>query len=344
MPIDDDALTSAMRQAISLAAASPDPKPNPRVGCVLVAPDGSVISTGAHESAGSPHAEIIALTVAGDRARGATAVVTLEPCNHQGRTGPCARALVDAGVTRVVFAQRDPNPEASGGSRTLREAGVIVNEGLLSDEAERLNPQWTRAMARQRPEVTWKLAATLDGFVAAADGTSRWITGPEARRDVHLRRAASDAVLVGTATVLTDDPELTARSDDGLLDPQPWRVVMGQRSVPAGARVRLAEPVDRFWQIPTRDPAFALTQLQRREVRSVLLEGGPALAGAFLRAGLIDSILWYTAPALLGAGLPVVTDLGVTTMADAVRLDLVEVARVGDDVRMELRPTPSDRG
>lgn len=344
MPIDDDALSSAMRQAIALAAASPDPKPNPRVGCVLVAPDGSVISTGAHESAGSPHAEIIALTVAGDRARGATAVVTLEPCNHQGRTGPCARALIDAGVARVVFAQKDPNPQATGGARSLREAGVIVNEGLLADEAELLNPQWTRAMARQRPEVTWKLAATLDGFLAASDRSSRWITGAAARLEVHERRAASDAVMVGTATVLADDPELTARSDDGLLAPQPWRVVMGQRSVPAGARVRLAEPVDRFWQIPTRDPAFALQQLQRREVRSVLLEGGPALAGAFLRAGLIDSIVWYTAPALLGTGLPVVSDLGVTTMGDAVRLELVDVARVGDDVRMDLRPTTAREG
>lgn len=339
MPIDDETLTGAMRRAIELAAATPDPKPNPRVGCVLVAPDGSVISTGAHESAGSPHAEIIALTVAGDRARGATAVVTLEPCAHHGRTGPCAQALIAAGVARVVFAQKDPNPEAAGGARTLREAGVIVNEGLLAEEAEQLNPQWSRAMARQRPEVTWKLAATLDGFLAAADGSSRWITGTAARQEVHQRRAASDAVLVGTATILADDPELTARTADGLMAAQPWRVVMGQRSVPAGARVRLAEPVDRFWQIPTRDPAFALQQLQRREVRSVLLEGGPALAGAFLRAGLIDTIVWYVAPALLGTGLPVVSDLGITTMSGAVRLELVDVARVGDDVRMDLRPS-----
>lgn len=194
-------------------------------------------------------------------------------------------------------------------------------------------------MARQRPEVTWKLAATLDGFLAAADGSSRWITGTAARQEVHQRRAASDAVLVGTATILADDPELTARTADGLMAAQPWRVVMGQRSVPAGARVRLAEPVDRFWQIPTRDPAFALQQLQRREVRSVLLEGGPALAGAFLRAGLIDTIVWYVAPALLGTGLPVVSDLGITTMSGAVRLELVDVARVGDDVRMDLRPS-----
>ncbi len=342
MTLDDAALAAAMQQALDLAAATPDPAPNPRVGCVLLAPDGSVIATGAHESAGPPHAEIIALTVAGDRARGATAVVTLEPCNHEGRTGPCARALIDAGVARVVFAQSDPNPEASGGARALRAAGVVVTEGLLAEPARQLNPTWTRAMSRQRPDVTWKLAATLDGYVAAADGSSRWITGPAARDQVHELRGQVDAVVVGTATVFADDPELTARGAGGAAGRQPWRVVMGQRSVPANARVRLAEPVDRFWQLPTRDPAFALQQLMRREVRSVLLEGGPTLAGAFLRAGLIDRIIWYTAPLLVAAGRPAVADLGVTSITEAVRLDLLDVSRVGDDVRIDLRPQVAD--
>lgn len=336
MPLDQTAIEAAMQQALELAAATPDPKPNPRVGCVLLAPDGTVIATGAHEAAGSPHAEIIALTVAGERARGATAVVTLEPCHHTGRTGPCTQALIDAGVTRVVFGQTDPNPAAAGGAKTLREAGITVTEGLRAADAAHLNPVWTRAMSRGRPEVTWKLAATLDGHVAASDGSSRWITGEAARQQVQELRAAHDAVLVGTMTVLTDDPELTARTVEP--GPQPWRIVMGQRSVPAGARVRLAEPMDRFWQLPTRDPAFALGQMLRREIHTVLLEGGPALAGAFLRAGLIDRIIWYTAPALLGSGRPVVSDLGITSIDGAIRLELVDVQRVGDDIRIDLRP------
>ncbi len=338
MPLDQAALEAAMNQAIELAAATRDPKPNPRVGCVILAPDGSVIATGAHDGPGNPHAEVIALAVAGDRARGATAVVTLEPCNHKGRTGPCSKALIDAGVTRVVFGQPDPNPQAAGGADALRGAGVLVTDGFMADAAQTLNADWTLAMTRQRPEVTWKLAATLDGWVAAADGSSKWITGDAARAQVQQLRAEHDAVLVGTTTVLTDDPELTARTPQP--SPQPWRIVMGQRSVPAGARVRLAEPIDRFWQIPTRDPAFALSQMLRRDVHSVLLEGGPALAGAFLRLGLIDRIIWYTAPALLGAGRPVVTDLGVTSIDQALRLELLDVQRVGDDVRIDLRPVP----
>lgn len=336
MTLDQAALEAAMQQAMDLAAATRDPKPNPRVGCVLLSGDGTVIATGAHDGPGTPHAEVIALAVAGDRARGATAVVTLEPCNHRGRTGPCTQALIDAGVARVVFGQSDPNPQAAGGAKVLRAAGVMVTEGFLSGAAEQLNSGWTRAMTRRRPDVTWKLAATLDGWVAASDGSSKWITGVAAREQVQQLRAEHDAVLVGTTTVLTDDPELTARTGGG--GPQPWRVVMGQRSVPAEARVRMAEPMDRFWQIPTRDPEFALQQLLRREIHSVLLEGGPSLAGSFLRAGLVDRIVWYTAPALLGAGRPAVTDLGITSIGGAVRLELLDVQRVGDDVRIDLRP------
>lgn len=342
MALDDTALSAAMATAVELAAATRDPKPNPRVGCVILAADGSVIATGAHDGPGTPHAEVIALAVAGDRARGATAVVTLEPCNHTGRTGPCTQALIDAGVARVVFGQSDPNPQAAGGAAALRAAGVLVTDGFMADAVRRVNPDWTRAMTRQRPEVTWKLAATLDGWVAASDGSSKWITGEAARAQVQQLRAEHDAVLVGTTTVLTDDPELTARTPEP--SPQPWRIVMGQRSVPAGARIRLAEPADRFWQIPSRDPAFALNQMMRREIHSVMLEGGPALAGAFLRLGLIDRIIWYTAPALLGSGRPVVTDLGVTSIDQAVRLELLDVQRVGDDVRIDLRPVPDPLG
>lgn len=336
MTVPDPAIDAAMRQAIALAAGTRDPSPNPRVGCVLLSPDGDVIATGAHEGAGTPHAEVIALAVAGSRSHGATAVVTLEPCNHTGRTGPCSVALIEAGVARVVFAQSDPNPEAAGGAAALRAAGVRVTGGVREAEAAALNHVWSFAMSQQRPEITWKIAATLDGKVAAPDGTSRWITGTAARRQVHRLRAEHDAVLVGTTTVFTDDPELNARDDT--ISRQPWRVVMGQRSVPAGARVRRADPTDRFWQIPTRDPGFAAEQMARRGIHTVLLEGGPALAGAFLRAGLVDRIIWYTAPALMGAGHPAVADLGVGTIGDIVRLELLDIQRVGDDVRIDLRP------
>lgn len=328
-------VTEAMQRAIELAGRSPDPRPNPRVGCVLLDLDGTEIANGAHDGPGTPHAEVIALAVAGDRARGATAVVTLEPCNHTGRTGPCSQALIDAGVARVVFGQADPNRKAHGGRARLQAAGVSVTGGTLADEAAALNPFWTFAMAHERPYVVWKVATTLDGKVAASDGSSRWITGAEARAEVRQLRAEVDAVVVGTGTVLVDDPELTPHDPTAR---QPVRVVVGQRSVPAQARVRRAAPMANFWQIPTRDPKFALAQLFRRELHRVLLEGGPALAGALLRAGLIDEIRWYTAPAVLGDGKSALPDLGIFTIDSIRRFQLTGVSRVGHDVRIDLRP------
>lgn len=330
-------VTEAMRRAIELARKAPDPRPNPRVGCVLLDPSGDQIATGAHDGPGTPHAEAIALTVAGERARGATAVVTMEPCTHTGRTGPCTKALIDAGVAKVVFAQEDPNPVAAGGAAALRAAGLHVDGGLLAEPAEELNPVWTFAMRHQRPRIVWKVAATLDGRVAAPDGSSRWITGAEARAEVHTLRAEVDGILVGTNTVLVDDPELVPRGADGKR--APMRIVMGQRSVPAGARIRHAEPMRNFWQIPTRDTRFALAQMFRRELHLVLLEGGPSLAAAFLRAGVVDEIRWYVAPAVLGDGPSAVGDLGIGTMAGIQRFRMLGAARVGDDVRIDLRPS-----
>ena len=222
-------INSAMQRAIELAAQSPDTRPNPKVGCVIIDPTGQVVGEGFHEGAGTAHAEIVALDRAGEAARGATAVVSLEPCNHTGRTGPCAHALIAAGVARVVFAQSDDNGKAAGGAATLRAAGIQVTEGLMAEQARAVNPYWTFAAQQKRPYVIWKTAATLDGFVAAADGSSRWITGEAAREDVHRLRAEVDAVMVGTGTMLVDDPELTARIDGDLADQQPLRVVMGQR-------------------------------------------------------------------------------------------------------------------
>ncbi|MHA7861348.1 bifunctional diaminohydroxyphosphoribosylaminopyrimidine deaminase/5-amino-6-(5-phosphoribosylamino)uracil reductase RibD [Tessaracoccus sp. Y36] len=336
-----------MRRALGLAVADDAPiGPNPRVGCVLLAPEGRPIAEGHHRGAGTPHAEVDALAAAGDRARGATAVVTLEPCNHTGRTGPCTEALIAAGVRRVVFAQADPNPEAAGGAGRLRDAGLDVEGGVLADEAAEVNRRWTVAVTRGRPYVTWKFAATLDGHTAAEDGSSRWVSSRAARADAHLLRARCDVILAGTGTVAVDDPHLTVRDPDGApLRTQPLRAVMGFRDPKPGSRVldTAAETV----HLRTRDPRAALAELHRLQRRHVLLEGGPTLAAAFLREDLIDEVVAYLAPTLLGAGTPVIGDLGITTITDALHLSLTEATLLppldpGDppNLRLTLQPTP----
>ena len=341
----------AMRRALELAATPGVPLgPNPRVGCVLLDAEGNAVAQGYHRGAGTPHAEAAALAAvaeAGDSARGATAVVTLEPCNHTGRTGPCAQALVDAGVARVVFAQPDPNPVATGGERTLRDAGVEVAYGLGEREARELNRAWTFAMEHHRPFVTWKLATTLDGRSAAADGSSRWITSQAARVDSHRLRAQCDVVLVGTGTVETDDPELTVRDEyDDPLPHQPMRAVMGLRELEPTLRAfnDAAETV----HLRTRDPREALELLHARDRQHVFLEGGPQLAAVFLAAGLVDEVVAYVAPALLGAGTSAVGDLGITTISDTTRLKLHDVTTVGTgeeaNVRLTMTPVRSRVG
>ena len=322
-----------MRRALVLAARGPEADPNPRVGCVLVADDGEVVAEGWHEGAGTPHAEAAALAAAGDRAAGTTAYVTLEPCNHTGRTAPCAQALYAAGVRRVVHAQSDPNPVAAGGADWLRERGVDVVAGVLADEAEALNRTWTHLVVTGRPWVTWKLATTLDGRSAAADGTSQWITGPAARADVHDQRARCGAVLVGTGTALADDPHLTARHPDGtLMDAQPLRVVMGERDLPPQARV--LDDAAPTWHLRTRSPKEVLEALARAGVHHVWLEGGPTVAAAFMYDRLVDEVVAYVAPVLLGRGRPSVSDLGITTIDEALRLDPTDITLIGTDVRI----------
>lgn len=327
----------AMRRALALAATPGVPLgPNPRVGCVLLDPRSRVVGEGHHRGAGTPHAEVAALEAAGDAARGATAVVTLEPCNHTGRTGPCVDALLAGGVARVVYAQPDPNPVAAGGAARLRSAGVEVLGGVLEEESAALNRAWRFGLAHGRPLVTWKLASTLDGRSAAADGTSRWISSRPARIDSHRLRAECDVMMVGTGTVLADDPWLTVRGeDDDLLPAQPLRAVMGTRDLRPDRRVLddAAETV----LLRTRDPVAALASLHEAGRRHVFLEGGPRLAAAFLRAGLVDEVVAYVAPALLGAGPAAVGDLGITTMADARRMDLVETTVVGSGSQANLR-------
>lgn len=332
----------AMLRAIELASSPEVPLwPNPRVGCVLLTPKGKVIAEGYHRGAGTPHAEADALNQAGEKARGAIAIVTLEPCNHTGRTGPCAQRLIDAGVSRVVYAQADPNPVASGGAATLRAAGIEVEAGLLAPESRAVNKVWSRATELQRPYVTWKFAATLDGRSAAVDGTSKWISNAAARRDTHALRAECDVIMVGTGTVIDDDPALTVRdADDERHERQPLRVIVGKSALPADARV-FADDHVLVWD--SHDLAGVLEHLWRLEKRHVFLEGGPRLAAAFVKAGLVDEIVSYVAPVLLGAGRNAVADLGISTIAEALRPTVVDVSIIESEgeqptVRLVMEP------
>ena len=340
----------AMRRAIDLAARGlGTTSPNPVVGCVILDADGEIAGEGFHAYAGGPHAEIVALAQAGDRAKGGTAVVTMEPCDHTGRTGPCTRALIQAGVATVVIGVNGPNPIAGGGTATLRAAGVEVESGVRAAEAEAANIAWLTSVRREWPYVIWKYAATADGRSAATDGTSMWITSEAARIDVHALRGTVDAVIVGSGTVLADDPRLTARNlrDGTLAIRQPLRVVVDSSGrTPADARVR--DAAARTWIATSAEvgagpdgrvdlPAL-LAALYQRGARSVLLEGGPTLAGSFLAAGLVDKIIGYVAPKLLGAGPTALADAGVHTIADAIDLDFVDITRVGPDLRITALP------
>ncbi|GAY11750.1 bifunctional diaminohydroxyphosphoribosylaminopyrimidine deaminase/5-amino-6-(5-phosphoribosylamino)uracil reductase RibD [Pseudonocardia sp. N23] len=332
-------LTPADAMRLALAASSRvhgTTSPNPPVGCVVLDAHGHVAGTGATAPPGGPHAEVVALAEAGDRAHGGTAVVTLEPCAHHGRTPPCTDALRAAGIAAVHLAVADPNPVAAGGADVLRTAGVTVTAGTLAAEVV-TGPlrAWLHAQRTGRPHVTWKFAATLDGRSAAADGTSRWITGPGARARVHALRAVSDAVVVGTGTAIADDPALTARDDTGRpLPHQPLRVVAGRRDVVAGSHLDAPDVL----HVRTHDPDEVLAALRDRGVVDVLLEGGPRLAGAFLAAGRVDRVLAHVAPALLGAGTAALGDAGVGTIEDILRLQVAHVELVGGDVLIDAVP------
>ena len=353
---------AAMRRALELARAGVGAtNPNPSVGAVLIDREGVEIAAGATQPAGGDHAEVRAIAAAGPRAAGATLVVTLEPCRHQGRTGPCTSAVLAAGITRVVFAVGDPHREAAGGGDELVRAGVSVESGVLADEVSRDLEPWLVATRRRRPYVTWKYAATLDGRTAAADGTSRWVTGPESRRDVHALRLAADAVVVGIGTVLADDTHLTVR--DVPATRQPLRVVVdGKARTPISARIvdaaastliavgadadpdrikALRETGVDVVELPRPQGRIELTALLAclydRDVHVVLLEGGATLAGGFVAAGLVDRVIGYHAPVLLGAGPPVLGDTGINTIGEALRLEMTDVQSLGDDVRITAR-------
>ena len=335
-----DAEQAAMHRAMAQGElVRGNTSPNPPVGAVILAADGSLAGEGATAPAGGPHAEIVALAAAGPAARGGTAVVTLEPCAHTGRTGPCTEALIAAGIAKVIYAVDDPNPQAAGGAQRLRAAGVEVHSDVeaAAAAAGALRP-WLHAVRTGRPFVTWKYASTLDGRVAAADSTARWISSAAARADAHAIRAIVDAIVVGSGTVLADDPQLTVRDgEDNLAERQPLRVVLDRRHrTPQDARVldNAAETL----LLDTAVPRFALKALYDRGVRHLLLEGGPTLAGAFVEAHLVDEVVAYLAPTLLGAGPVALRDAGITTLTDAVHLDIDSVARLGRDVKVVARP------
>jgi diaminohydroxyphosphoribosylaminopyrimidine deaminase/5-amino-6-(5-phosphoribosylamino)uracil reductase len=310
--------------------------PNPPVGAVILNAAGEVIGVGATEPPGGQHAEVVALRAAGEQAAGGTAVVALEPCNHQGRTPPCVDALLAAGIAAVVYAVADPNPVAAGGAARLRAAGVAVTGGVgAEDVVGGLLREWVHKQRTGRPHVTWKFAASVDGRSAAADGSSQWITGEAARADVHRRRAAADAIVVGTGTVFADNPSLTARLPDGsLAEHQPLRVVVGKREIPPESNVSRGDSPTMV--LHTRDPHEVIKALTDRT--DVMVEGGPTLAGAFLRAGVVDRILAYVAPVLLGGPFGAVDDLGVSGIAGAMRWRYDGVERIGPDLLLSLVP------
>ncbi|MBK1645423.1 riboflavin biosynthesis protein RibD [Thiocapsa imhoffii] len=362
-----------MARAITLAERGRyTTDPNPRVGCVLVR-QGHIVGEGWHVRAGEPHAERYALSAAGERARGATAYVTLEPCCHQGRTPPCTDGLLEAGVSRVVCAMVDPHPLVSGrGLRLLDAAGVRVETGLLDAAARALNPGFITRMEQGRPYVRCKLAASLDGRTAMANGESRWITGAAARRDVQRLRAGSSAILTGIGTLLQDDPSLNVRLSAAELpgmNPdeavrQPLRVVLDSHwRTPARARM-LALPGDCLivgtLDAPSRmaglraagadvyrcaaqdgrvDLRALLHELARREINEVLLEAGPTLAGAAVAAGLVDEIILYLAPHLMGdSGRGLFHLPGITRIGQRLPLAIHDVRAVGEDLRITLLP------
>jgi diaminohydroxyphosphoribosylaminopyrimidine deaminase/5-amino-6-(5-phosphoribosylamino)uracil reductase len=336
--------TRAMEHALQAALQGPRGA-NPLVGAVVVGPDGRQLVTGYHRGAGTAHAEADAIAQAaavGLDLSGCTMVVTLEPCDHVGRTGPCTQAIIDAGITDVVYAVDDPHDPAAGGAATLRAAGVRVRSGLGADESLDLNRQWFEAVAAKRPFVTLHIAQTLDARIAAEDGTSQWISSPESLADNHGIRGRIDAILVGTQTVLVDNPRLTAREPSGDPAPkQPVRAVMGLRGIPDDAAIHGDDGL--AVHLPTRNPREALTLLYKAGIRHVMVEGCSRILSTFLSAGLVDELIVYLAPTLLGSGTPALNGLGITSLPDAQQWEWDEadggaVRTLGRDLRLHLRP------
>ena len=359
--VDDEAY---IRRALELAERGKGlVSPNPLVGAIFVR-DGEIIGEGWHEGPGRPHAEAAAIEAAGGNVASATLFCTLEPCDHFGRTPPCTDAIIEAGVARVVAAVRDPNPSVDGrGFRKLRKAGIDVTERILAGEAERQNEAYFKHVKTGYPFVTLKMAATLDGRIAAADGSSTWITSEVSRADVHRMRASSDAIMIGSGTALTDDPRLTVR-DPGYMGEPALRIVVDSRGrVPATGHLfddnapTIVATTDRStqerreeWRGAGSDVVVCersedgdvdledlLASLGKRDIQSVLIEGGAALAGSVVGAGLVDKVVIYLAPKLLGGnGAPAILgETGFGSLAEALELEITDVMRQGPDLKVE---------
>jgi diaminohydroxyphosphoribosylaminopyrimidine deaminase / 5-amino-6-(5-phosphoribosylamino)uracil reductase len=304
---------------------------NPIVGAVIISPAGDIIGEGFHKS--GPHAEVVALAEAGEAAKGATLYVTLEPCNHQGKTGPCTEAIIKAGIAKVVYAVRDPNPLASGGAKALEAAGIEVIFNNVS-EISNCNRAWLHKVKTNRPYFIWKIATTLDGRSAAIDGSSKWITGEESRAEVSKLRSESSAILIGTATALADNPNLIPRDLETTRQSNPVRIVMGLREIPSEFNLHNDAAETVF--LRTHDFAELLKLCAERDFNQVFVESGSELGTALLKAGLIDELVIFQAASLLGSGQSFVGDLGATKISEKMDFRIKAVAQFGNDLKITL--------
>ena len=305
---------------------------NPIVGAVVVSPAGVIIGEGFHKS--GPHAEVVALEQAGQSAKGATLFVTLEPCNHQGKTGPCTEAIIKAGITKVVYAVRDPNPLASGGAKALETAGIEVVFNSEVAEIAQSNRAWLHKIKSNRPYFIWKIATTLDGRTAAIDGSSKWITGPESRAEVSQLRSESSAILIGTATALADNPNLIPRDIETTRETNPVRIVMGLRGIPSDFNLNNDAAETIF--LRSHDFSELLMLCVERDFSQVFVESGSELGTALLKAGLIDELVIFQAASLLGSGLSFIGDLGATNIKEKMDFLIRDVAQFGNDLKITL--------
>lgn len=305
---------------------------NPIVGAVVVDSAGKIIGEGFHKS--GPHAEVVALEQAGQLAKGATIYVTLEPCNHHGKTGPCTEAIIKAGIAKVVYAVRDPNPLASGGAKALEAAGIeVVFNGDVSENAQS-NRAWLHKIKNNRPYFVWKIATTLDGRTAAIDGSSKWITGEESRAEVSKLRSESSAILIGTATALADNPNLIPRDQEITNQSNPVRIVMGLREIPSEFNLHNEAAETVF--LRTHDFVELLKLCAERDFNQVFVESGSELGTALLKAGLIDELVIFQAASLLGSGQSFVGDLGATKISEKMDFAIRAVAQFGNDLKITL--------
>jgi diaminohydroxyphosphoribosylaminopyrimidine deaminase/5-amino-6-(5-phosphoribosylamino)uracil reductase len=329
--------TVAMQRAIALAEKGlGKTAPNPIVGAVIIDAAGTVVGEGFHDRVNSPdHAEVVAIKAAGNKAAGATIVVTLEPCNHTGSTGPCVQAIIAAGITTVVFAVTDPNESAAGGAAALRAAGITVIEGVLKDEAAFSNRAWLMKIKKNRPFFTWKVATTLDAKVAATDGTSKWITNETSRADVQVLRRQADAILVGTNTVIADDPHLIPRGDFAGYGANPIRVICGEQTLPTAAKVfdNAADTV----VVASKDLDVLVENLNELGLNHVFVEAGPTLGSAMLDHCLLDELIMYQAPSLLGSGKQFFIFDYPSTISNQMRLDHISTQVLAGDVKSVYR-------